>query len=78
MKTGLIITILFALLGLAVSWAVYAWVTIGEVEMSTHGWIAMALGVIFSVLVAGALMSLVFFSSRHGYDEPPDLSHDRK
>jgi hypothetical protein len=78
MKTGLIIASLFVLLALAVSWAVYAWVTIGEVEMSAHGWIAMALGVIFSVLVAGALMSLVFFSSRHGYDEPPDLRHDRK
>jgi hypothetical protein len=38
------------------------------------GWavwfIAMILGVFFSCLVGFGLMGTIFFSSRHGYDEP--------
>jgi hypothetical protein len=41
--------------------------------MSVHGYVAMILGVIFSLVIGCGLMALVFFSSRHGYDEPPDL-----
>jgi hypothetical protein len=33
----------------------------------------MALGVVFSLVVGIGLMALVFYSSRHGYDTPPDL-----
>jgi len=32
---------------------------------------SMALGALFSVLVGGGLMALIFYSSRKGYDEPP-------
>jgi hypothetical protein len=38
--------------------------------MSGHGWIAMSLGIVFSLAVGVGLMSLVFYSSRRGYDEP--------
>jgi hypothetical protein len=31
----------------------------------------MALGIFFSLIVGGGLMALMFYSSRHGYDEPP-------
>jgi hypothetical protein len=41
--------------------------------MSVHGYVAMILGVIFSLVIGCGLMALVFFSGRHGYDEPPDL-----
>lgn len=41
----------------------------GPVEMTVHGWIALALGVFFSLAVGIGLMVLVFFSSRRGYDE---------
>lgn len=41
----------------------------GPVQMTIHGWIALAIGVIFSLIVGIGLMLLVFFSSRHGYDE---------
>lgn len=41
----------------------------GPVQMTIHGWIALAIGVIFSLAVGIGLMLLVFFSSRHGYDE---------
>ena len=42
--------------------------------MSVHGYVAMILGIIFSLLVGCGLMALVFYSSRRGYDEPPDVS----
>jgi hypothetical protein len=37
--------------------------------MSVHGWVALVLGVVFSVLVGCGLMGLMFYSSRRGYDE---------
>ena len=41
----------------------------GEDEIQIHMMIATALGVALSVLLAGALMTLVFLSSRSGHDE---------
>lgn len=38
-------------------------------QMTMHGWIALGLGCGLSLLVGGALMALVFHSSRHGYDD---------
>ncbi len=37
--------------------------------MPTTGYVAMTLGVVFSLLVGFALMALLFYSSRHGYDD---------
>lgn len=37
------------------------------------GYVAMALGVIFSLIVGVGLMALVFYSNRSGYDEPAVL-----
>jgi hypothetical protein len=39
----------------------------------TSGYVAMALGVIFSMVVGVGLMALIFYSSRKGYDEPAVL-----
>ncbi|MFK4651071.1 flagellar basal body-associated protein FliL [Bradyrhizobium japonicum] len=36
-------------------------------------YIAMALGIVFSLGVGFGLMALLFYSSRKGYDEPPVL-----
>ena len=41
----------------------------GEDELQVHMMIATALGVALSVLLGGALMTLVFLSSRSGHDE---------
>jgi hypothetical protein len=38
--------------------------------MPAEGWIALTLGVVFSLIVGIGLMTLVFYSSRQGYDEP--------
>lgn len=69
---SLFIILLVALLILAVAWAVYAWNSV-DVAMSVHGYVAMFLGIFFSLLVGCGLMALVFYSSRRGYDEPPDI-----
>ena len=73
MKNALVILVLLAILGLTVSWAIYAWNSV-DVEMSIHGYVAMILGILFSLVIGCGLMGLMFYSSRHGYDDPTDLS----
>jgi len=45
------------------------WSGIGDSEISPAGWFAMGLGIIVTLALGIGLMSLVFFSSRAGYDE---------
>ena len=42
----------------------------GDIEVSTHGYIAMTIGVVLSLAIGIGLMILVFYSSHHGFDEP--------
>jgi hypothetical protein len=65
----LAIVSLFALLALAVWFAVSAFVHFGGDAIPLYGWVAIAGGVMFSLTVGGGLMALVFYSSRHGYDD---------
>jgi hypothetical protein len=74
MKTALLILPLLALLGVALWWAIHAWNSV-DVEMSVHGYIAMILGIVFSLMIGCGLMGLMFYSSRHGYDDID--RHDR-
>ena len=47
--------------------------------MSGHGYAAMTLGIIFTLVVGCGLMALMFYSSRRGYDERvTDLSDNDK
>ncbi len=48
---------------------VYLWTSMGDVEMSGHGWTAMIAGIILSLVVGVGLMALVFISNRRGYDD---------
>ena len=45
------------------------WSSIGDSGISVAGWFAMGLGVVVTLALGIGLMSLVFFSNRHGYDE---------
>ena len=45
------------------------WRSIGGAGISWAGWLAMGLGVLFSLAFGIGLMALVFFSNRHGYDD---------
>ena len=45
------------------------WSGIGDSEISVAGWLAMGFGIIVTLALGIGLMSLVFISSRRGYDE---------
>jgi hypothetical protein len=34
------------------------------------------LGILFSLIVSVGLIALIFYSSRYGYDEPPNILSD--
>lgn len=68
--------IIVVLLGLLVWTSILAgegWSSAVGTEVPFGGYVAMALGVVFSLLVGVGLMALVFYSSRAGYDEPAKL-----
>jgi hypothetical protein len=66
---ALLVIALFGLLALAVWFAVTAWERLGGDAIPFYGYVAIVGGVLFSLLVGGGLMALVFYSSRHGYDD---------
>ena len=70
MDRWLVIGALLGLLGLAL-WAAYRQWILVQADVPTWAWISMAFGVGLSILVGGGLMALIFYSSRKGYDEPP-------
>ena len=66
----LLIVPLLALLALALWFAVTAWVRLGGGDpIPLYGYVAIAGGILFSLLIGGGLMALVFYSNRHGYDD---------
>jgi hypothetical protein len=66
---ALLVIALLALLALALWFAVSAWIHLAGDEIPLYGYLAIAGGVLFSLLVGGGLMALVFYSNRHGYDD---------
>ena len=50
--------------------AYFGWTLGSDVELPASAYVAMTLGVVFSLLVGIGLMGLIFYSSRKGYDEP--------
>lgn len=81
MRKIILIAALGALLATAIAVSARTWWRIGDVEMSIQGVAALVLGALFSLLLGGGLMALMFYSSRHGHDEAageaPDLGRDR-
>jgi purine-cytosine permease-like protein len=69
MGSWIIIAILLAFLALA-GWFAYEGWHYGDAPMSPHGYIALAIGIVMSLIVGVGLMALVFYSHRKGYDEP--------
>jgi hypothetical protein len=70
--TWITIAIMLALLA-ATAYVAYRGWTSTDVAIPTTGYVAMWLGIIFSLAVGIGLMTLVFYSNRKGYDEPPEL-----
>ena len=67
--TAALIAALFGILAAAVWLAVRTWILAQGAPIPPVGYAAMAVGVVFSLLVGFALMALVFYSSRYGYDD---------
>jgi len=67
--------ILMVLVSLLVAAAIIGYLgwTSTDTEVPVSGYVAMALGVLFSLGVGAGLMALLFYSSRAGYDEPAKL-----
>ncbi len=63
------LAILLVFLVLAAVFAYMGWNLHGDVTISIHGYIAMALGIGFTLIVGVGLMALVFYSNRMGYDD---------
>ena len=49
--------------------AVASWWLAGDTRLSIHGYIAMGIAGVFTVLLAGGLIWLAFYSARKGYDD---------
>jgi hypothetical protein len=52
-------------------WSISMTLTI-DAPMTSSGWGAMIAGIVVTFVLGAGLMSLVFLSSRRGYDRPPD------
>jgi uncharacterized membrane protein len=50
-------------------YAVHAWTALSGVAISPLGWLFMSLGVVVTFALGAGLMALVFYSSRHHYDQ---------
>jgi len=69
----IVVTVLMLLLVASGVIAYLGWMSGGDADVPTSGYVAMAFGVIFSLAVGIGLMALIFYSSRKGYDEPAVL-----
>lgn len=77
-KLGLLVASVLSLSLLSV--AVYLWLSLGDVEMTTSGYLALVAGGVATIGLGVGLMSLVFYSNRKGFDEragaPPRADGD--
>jgi hypothetical protein len=67
-----------AVLALVAIWTGFTgWNLESDVEMSGHGYAAMTIGIVASLVVGIGLMTLVFYSSRKGYDDEAGRDRSR-
>ncbi len=67
-KTILLAVTLGVLLVASILFAIWG-MSGGDLQITWHGWLAMGLGVVLSLALGGGLMTLVFYSARHGHDD---------
>ncbi|MCY4237401.1 MAG: hypothetical protein OXC93_03465 [Rhodospirillaceae bacterium] len=68
----ILIAALMMLLLLSIGVAWHVWSALDDISMPIHGYLALTAGVVFSLIVGGGLMALVFYSARRGYDDLED------
>jgi prolipoprotein diacylglyceryltransferase len=62
------IVVLAGFLAVGIFYAVHAWNALAGTPIPAVGWVFLVLGVVFTILVGGGLMALLFYSSRKGKD----------
>jgi len=72
-----IVVVLIVILAAAGWYAASAWISLSGPPMPTSGYVAMILGIVFSLVIGCGLMALLFYSSRYGYDEPSRADWER-
>ena len=65
---ALVVTLL-GLLAASILFAIRSFTSLEGPPMPGVGYLAMAIGILFSLVIGIPLMALLFYSSRHGYDE---------
>ena len=70
-RNWIILVVLLGMLAGAVLIGYDVWKTNSDVPISESGYLAMGLGAALSLTIGCGLMGLLFYSSRHGSDEPP-------
>ena len=70
MRMLAVIVPLLVILAASVWWAAALWTSVEGPPMPAAGYFAMWLGIVFSLVIGCGLMALMFYSSRHGYDDP--------
>jgi ABC-type amino acid transport system permease subunit len=73
-----VIVTLVAFTGLGIVGIYFATTINSDLPLSDSGALAMIVGVTLTLILGVGLMSLIFFSSRNGYDEPPDVQSDER
>jgi cation transporter-like permease len=73
----LLLAVLLALLIAAIAFAVSVW-TSEQAALPPFIWAALAGGVFFSLVVGVGLMALIFYSSRAGYDDAPQIKENEE
>ena len=63
------LVILLGLLLVSLWYAVQVWTAMSGVQMSGWGWFFLVAGIVVTVGLGAGLMALVFYSSRHDYDQ---------
>ncbi len=66
-KVGVFVAAILSLSVMAV--AVYLWLSLGDVEVGTAGYVALIAGGLGTLGLGVGLMALVFYSHRAGFDE---------
>ena len=61
-----------AFVAVVVALVVATWRSIGPSEITPAGWVAMIIGILLTLGLGIGLMTLVFISSRRGWDEGRD------
>ena len=69
MRTFALVASLLIILAASVWWAASVWMSVEGPPMPVEGYVAMWLGIAFSLVVGCGLMALMFYSSRRGYDD---------